>query len=336
MSEVASGARSLALIAGVVLPKKPLLAPWVAVIDLGENRRQLRSADFVFTLSNPLFVTVFDRIRNLLDGRHTFDEIASLLPSIAPTTIEFLLKLLRANGVLQAAEHLDADLELSDSEHRYLAHFGDAGTFQRGLAEASVAVVGRGELASVVATTLRSTGIGVVRGPAPIASLTGPADLLLAIADSPAYGFFTEVNEHCLRLGLRWLRICAQGRELALGPTVIPHQTACFACYIGRSAAQLAESDGWVQWRTYVDSADSAGEEGMAAGIGQSLAGQATMEATRLLTGFLPPTTIGRIYRFGAGSPIPVADEVLRLPRCLRCAENRAVRAAWSQPTDQE
>ena len=86
----------------VPLPHKPRLAPWVTLVDLGDNRMQLRGAEFSFTLQHPLFIETFQSVQSLLDGQRTVEEIVSSRdPKYLPTTITFLLKMLRANGVLQ-------------------------------------------------------------------------------------------------------------------------------------------------------------------------------------------------------------------------------------------
>jgi len=85
------------------LPQKPRLAPWVNLVDLGDELLQFRAPDFVFTLRSNFLINIFKTIQQLLDGSHTVDEISSACDSdIQPTTVTFLLKMLCANGLLQA------------------------------------------------------------------------------------------------------------------------------------------------------------------------------------------------------------------------------------------
>jgi hypothetical protein len=59
----------------------------------------------------------------------------------------------------------------------------------------------------------------------------------------------------------------------------------------------------------------------------------------RLLTGFTPPTTIGRFYEFNAVSPVATSHDVLRVPRCESCGRRRTLAAAWDRdfvPTNVE
>ena len=89
----------------ISIPKRPLISPWITVVDIGDRRLQFRGAEFLFTLRHPLFVEIFDKIKLLLDGGHTVDEISFAVdPSILPTTVIFLLKILRAHGILQEGD----------------------------------------------------------------------------------------------------------------------------------------------------------------------------------------------------------------------------------------
>src|SRR3954467_10212216 len=91
---------SAARYAGLRLPSRPVLAPWLLAVELGDDRLQLRSAESSNTLTHPLLVEVFRRIEPLLDGRHTVDEIVSSVESdVLPTTVVFLLQLLEGNGL---------------------------------------------------------------------------------------------------------------------------------------------------------------------------------------------------------------------------------------------
>ena len=69
----------------VPLPVKPRLAPWVTLVDLGDNRMQLRGAEFSFTLQHPLFIGTFQSVQSLLDGQRTVEETSlPAIPNIYP------------------------------------------------------------------------------------------------------------------------------------------------------------------------------------------------------------------------------------------------------------
>ena len=89
----------------VSLPRRPRLAPWAFLVNLGDDRLQFRGAEFNFTLHNITFVEAFYEIQPLLNGNHSPEEISSSSQKkFLPTTILFLLKILRANGLLQEAQ----------------------------------------------------------------------------------------------------------------------------------------------------------------------------------------------------------------------------------------
>jgi len=333
--------------AGIDVPDQPSLVSWASLVELGDGRVQFRCADFAFTLAHPVFVTALRRITARLDGQHTISEIAASAGSdIAPTTVVFLIKILRANGLIQAG-----GVGVSGHDPRYtefLSHFGDADVLHRALAHAQVDVVGAGELADCTRGALKSVGIGQLRsfdsitdwgdavlaGPPPPAPDTpapdtpGPA-LLVAVADGPAHGLFDAVNDTCLDAGIRWLRLCAQGTRILLGPTVLPHQSACYTCYELRAEASITEREGYHLYRDEIRRGVRDGDEGMLTALAQVAAHQTAMEVMRLLTGMSAPATIGKVYELTALSPKAAAEDVLRVPRCRSCGRARVHRDAW-------
>jgi bacteriocin biosynthesis cyclodehydratase domain-containing protein len=335
---------SVARYAGLRLPNRPRLAPWLIAVDLGDTRLQLRSAESSHTLTHPLLIQVFRAIETILDGRHTVDEIVSAVGSdVLPTTVVFLLKLLQGKGLLQPGV---GETALDDKEQanwlrqlRFLSHFvPDASSAQSMLAKARVGLVGSGDLRQAILRSLGSLGVGGVtelREPSTwwTEARDEPAslDLIVACEESPAFTFFDAVNRACLLSGTRWLRVSISGTTAQLGPTIVPNQTACYTCLDLRLRTHQPELDGYLAYRAHIGTLDSRIDEGSIAPFWSALAGQVGLEVMRLLIGFAPPVTIGRFYEFSAVSPIAISHDVLRVPRCPSCGRRRPLMEAWDQ-----
>ena len=152
----------------VPLPEKPRLAPWVTLVDLGDDRMQLRGAEFSFTLKHPLFIETFQSVRTLLDGQRTVEEIVSARdPKFLPTTITFLLKLLRAHGVLQEGmispppPLTPENLIENETLVQFFSHFvlDPVGTLAQ-LHKTRVALIGSDSIKDRIRQSLQSMGFG--------------------------------------------------------------------------------------------------------------------------------------------------------------------------------
>ncbi len=324
-----------AQLACVELPLRPRLAPWLTAVELGDERLQLRGAELAYTIRHAFLIDVFRAIEPLLDGTRTVDEIAEAgEPDIAGTTAVFLLKMLQANGLLQAGGDDDATtaeaLVQWERQLRFLGHFlADPAAAQATLLQARVAVVGDPALAAEVEAALGSLGVasavtaapGEIRSPGELAG----ADLVIACQESPGFAFFDAVNDACLGRGTRWLRVAVLGTTAQLGPTFVPYETCCYTCFDLRVRSHEPDLDGFSAYRAHAEVAD----EGALAPLRAALAAEAALEAARTLTGFAPPVTIGRFYELDAQTPKRVGHDVLKVPRCPSCGAGGPPREPW-------
>jgi bacteriocin biosynthesis cyclodehydratase domain-containing protein len=322
--EVARTIAVAAQVARVELPRRPLLAPWATVVELGDDRIQLRGAEHAYTLRHAFLVDVFRAVAPLVDGTRTADELAAAAPvGVEPTTVVFLLKLLQANGLLQEAGTVDAgELDAWAPQLRFLAHFvPDAAAAQAALLSARVRVAGSGAVAAAVASTLGSVGVTALEPDDDgVPNELAEVDLLVACADGPAYAFFDGVNRACLESRTRWLHVCVNGTTGFLGPTVLPGQTCCYTCFGLRMQAHAPELE--------VYRAQPA-DEGALAPLASALAAEAALEVARLLTAFAPAATVGRLVEVTATSPLRHAHDVLKAPRCPACGPSSPPRSPW-------
>lgn len=333
----------------ISLPQKPRLAPWVTFVALGDNRLQLRGAEFSYALNHELFIEVLEAIRPLLNGDHSVEEIAaSGGQAYLPTTITFLLKMLRANGLLQEgnvpppAPLKSEDLIRHENLIQFLSHYVSSPLGSLALLKsAKVAVIGSHSLKTSIQDSLYDNGIYTspdiqdeidTLSNGTDSRLTDSIknlDYLLVCQETPDPGFFRKINSICLENGVRWIRVSMEGTSAYLGPTVIPLQSACFICYERRIDSNISELENQIAYKSQLEQSKTPVNEGLLPGLISVIAGQVSLEVVRLITGFAPPKTIGRFYEFNTTSPTVVGHEVLRVPRCPACISKKPKLEAW-------
>ena len=333
----------------VPLPQKPRLAPWLTLVDLGDDRMQLRGAEFSFTLQHPLFIETFQSIRPLLDGQRTVEEIVSSTdPKYLPTTITFLLKILRANGILQEgvisppSPLTPENLKENESQIQFFSHFVlDPVATLALLNNARVALIGSDSMKSRIQQSLLRMGFG---SPVEIEAFSEETssdpsqqhkkmvdqlegvDFLITCQDTTGHRFFESMNAVCLETKTRWMHVAVSGTKGLMGPTIIPHQSACYACYDKRKASNAPELQDYLAYQKQTALPKS---EGFSSPLWSTLAEQVTLEVARIISGFAPPKTIGRMYEFETTTPLVEGHDVLRLPRCPVCNLKEPKREAW-------
>lgn len=336
-------------IANISLPLKPRLAPWATLVCLGDSRIQFRGSDFFYTLRHPLFTETFHAISHLLDGQHNLEEIInSGGKEFLPTTISFLLKMLRANGVLQEGNvplplHFSPEKAADyDQQIQFFSHFSkEPSSVLASIHQAHIGVVGQNQLKSVITNSLLSLGIikindldDSLNGNSKkcikdITHLPEGLDFLIACHENPRDSFFKTVNEVCLKTKIRWMRAAIEGVTALLGPTFIPFQTACYSCYGRRIASNTPDLENFVAYKSQLNLGKAVNSEGYFAPLWEILAGHVTLELVKILSGFAPPTTIGRYYEIKTFNPTAMGHNVLKVPRCPVCNKKSFKLEAW-------
>lgn len=151
----------------ISLPQKPRLVPWITLVDIGDERFQFRAPQFVYTLQSDLFIQAFELVRPLLDGNHTIKEITSAGGSAyLPSTILFLLKILRAHGLLQEGslpsfKNLASDnADGIERQLCFLSQFNpDSHSAMSMLQQARVGLVGSTQLKTHIQNSIESINI---------------------------------------------------------------------------------------------------------------------------------------------------------------------------------
>jgi len=152
------------------------------------------------------------------------------------------------------------------------------------------------------------------------AAVEGVQFLVMSL-DSPDPDLLYQVNEACIQAEIAWMPLVLQAWEGLVGPTVIPHQTACYKCYDLRMKANLTYYEQHLLYEEHLRTAQPRRPFGELPQLKRLLADIAATEVIKMLVHFYPPTTIGRVFNLNFLTLNAHHHDVLRLPRCPACGE---------------
>ena len=323
--------------ASAAIPDKPKLAPWIVLVDLGDGRIQLRGALTRFILPHAFFSDAFKAIQPYLDGSREIDAIKNV-GGVDPTAADFVMRMLASNGLLLPG---DLSVECSSESFRFLGQVSNRAAYLPEVLKTKLVwLVGDDGIDATLAPMLTRVGISrleVIDGKTPdlpdrcnelLDRGVGQPDLIVATTRRFSDGLFNTLNDYCQSKGIRWLTAVLNGPQARIGPTFIPHQTACYTCLKARlnsnSDDDVADRAFDLQLKTQDEPS-----QGELDPFTLAIAGQLALETIRLLAGTSEPTTIGRLYRFDAYTPETEAHNVLRVPRCESCSKTATLRRPW-------
>jgi len=339
--------------AGQNFPAQPRLVPWVSLIDLGDDRLQFRADGFCYTLHTEFFINLFKIVHPLLNGNHTFNDICSSCEKEAPPeVIIFLLKALRDQGLLQEGRGLESlsarFAPVSHLEERlnfFSRLVSDSQAIIQALLKARIGVLGSEGMKTLISTALMEAGIpqdtcspsisfaenGSGLDRKAFQKEVGGLDLLVACHETSGHAFFSRINDLCNGAGIRWLRVAVEGASASIGPTIVPGETACFACFERRRESHMPDFEGYREFknRSYRSMTNPA--EAKLPLFNSLVAHHAALEVARIVAGFAPPKTIGRFFQVTCDSIEATAHDVLRLPRCPICHPRRPRYETWDR-----
>lgn len=156
------------------------------------------------------------------------------------------------------------------------------------------------------------------------------AHLVVVPNDGPGPGVNRMVNDVCLSLKVPWLPVVLFGNDVAIGPLVVPGESACFTCYELRMKGNLVFAEEYLAFEEHLLRGDgsrvSQGALNVYPGV---VAGLAAIEAVKFLTKFTYPLAFGRLIRFNFVNYQFIVHPVLRLPRCPRCGPIQPLVREW-------
>jgi bacteriocin biosynthesis cyclodehydratase domain-containing protein len=304
----------------------PSLKPWLRVLR-EEDALVLEHARTSWSFDGPTAAPVLAELLPLLDGTRTVPDIVELVGDEFADSIESLVSLLQEHDLLLEGPPVAAGtpaavresvLQLAASDPRPASQLSP---ILRRFREAHISVVGGNALGTTAVETLRASGLGNITrcDDIPEAPAAGQCTLVLVTPESDELDALDRWNEAMLATSTAWLPVLPyDGLFAAVGPLIVPWETACYRCYLSRKAAALGVP-------TIVASQRKrSGIVPTGPVLGTFLAALASMVVTRWV-GIQDPFLAGRMLAvdFGYEGPRLESHDVLRVPRCAACSTSR-------------
>jgi len=303
------------------VPTRPLLAPWFRRARDG-GRLFLGYGHALVSLDGAAVDALVPRLLRLLDGTRSVDSVVAQLGERARPAVLRAIRALSDAGVVVEGP--------ATASPEALRHAADSGLAPREAAAriegASVAVVGSSAAADLLPQLLFRSGVTVVDRAR--WSAAPPADVALVAPAPFELPLLRAWNRRLLETDTPWLQVLPyDGRFAAIGPLVLPGDTACNECYRRRRFAN--EDDPRAQ--TALDASPAAYPETPA--LAAALAGLAATVALDWIAtrdASLP----GTLFVLELDDGIRVSrHHVHRVPRCPACSPSRRLPAPmpWSE-----
>lgn len=279
---------------------RPRLKPWyrLAASDVGVTAR---FGESVLLFEGEAARALLPALLPLLDGTRTLPELEAALGPRTRPAIENVLGALAAHDLLlREAPRSGAAGELLAATARDV----------RDLADAHVSVLGEGETASEIGRLLRASGVRRLGG-------DWDAKLVVAAPERDPTSRLEEWNTLALDREVPWLPVTPfDGTIAAVGPLVVPRQSACHTCLTLRRHADPYAARERVLAGSHVSSP----------ALRSLCAALAATAAVRwLATG--DASVVGAILAVEYESQRVERHPVYRVPRCPSCSPLAATAA---------
>jgi bacteriocin biosynthesis cyclodehydratase domain-containing protein len=158
-------------------------------------------------------------------------------------------------------------------------------------------------------------------------SCVSGSDLVISCTDSGESSLLYKLNRACMSARIPWTSCAVSGFEVVIGPTIRPHETACYLCYRMRSVTCAEDPESEFSLQQYLDHRkhdDSDRRENIvfAAGLAANLV---ALESLKVLIGSIPCPTLGAIIAVNTLDTTMSKHVVLRHPACPVCFPEEAV-----------
>jgi bacteriocin biosynthesis cyclodehydratase domain-containing protein len=135
-------------------------------------------------------------------------------------------------------------------------------------------------------------------------------------------GHHAAINRACIRNNVPWIGYRSYRTKIEIGPTVVPHDTACFACY------ELRRVSNYASFAEEMELHERLAAAGVQLGTLNITLGAdiLALEVVKSLTHFTSAATYGNVYVMDVVSLESKLHPLLKIPRCSECG------AAASKP----
>lgn len=326
--------------------ERPVLNPAFVAVASGPNTVQIRAGPWsgpVVTVRETDEEESVQALFEQLDGGRTLDGILEPYDEESREAIRSLFGQLREKNVLFDAA--DWAGEVGRPQLQVTPRFGPEN--DRRLDEASVLVVGVGELGPGIAADLVRSGVGSVtfhrpvesggdggpmglldrladeerfeRADADLRSSLSAADVAVLATDADRPGVAGAFNELAHETGTPWLLAQVRGFDGLVGPVVFPGETACYRCLERRIESNVSEPGSYAAYRDELAGDPSLASVGLPS-FARTVAGYATVDLLYLLA-YGQAFTVGRTITVNFLDLSVDVNEVLKVPRCEVCGK---------------
>jgi bacteriocin biosynthesis cyclodehydratase domain-containing protein len=156
------------------------------------------------------------------------------------------------------------------------------------------------------------------------------SDVIVNCLDEGQVSLAYRLNRACLKARTPWISSSHSGFEVVTGPTVYPHETACYMCCRMRMIACSADPVAGFDVESYLDRRRHDDTNRRATLVFSAvIAGQlAAIEAVKIICG-LAPATRGKVQVLDLRDMSSTLHVVLRKPWCPACLAN------WDTPEEE-
>jgi len=143
-------------------------------------------------------------------------------------------------------------------------------------------------------------------------------DCLIATSEFGGLQLMRRWNEFCVESNCIFMSIILKDLMGYIGPIVIPHETACFECFLARRNANLEEPE----IKNLADNISSDGQSvtGYHPIMASILGDIAAMELIKFYAGLVPMFNVGRLIKMNMLACKLDSHKVLKIPRCRVCS----------------
>lgn len=314
----------------------PKLNPSFVPVTPTPNRVHFRAGPWsgpVFSLSDDGGDGELARLVGLLDGSHSIAEVLARFDDDDHGAVVGVLRQLEERRIVYDAAE-DAGPEPAGDVAASNWYVSDA---DLEAIDASVTVVAAGDVGSILLDDLLATGVSAVtvvraggatvgdrdddrvetvdRSAADLRTRLAESDVAAVVADRPAPEQFDAVNRAAHEVGTPFVAGQLCGYDGLVGPMVLPGESSCYECFVGRRDANLPAPD---EFRAFQATAERPGPSVSA--FARVVEGLVTVDLLNYLSyglGF----TVGRVLHYDFSYLRVEGNEVLRLPRCDVCGK---------------
>ena len=157
--------------------------------------------------------------------------------------------------------------------------------------------------------------------------------LVILAEDELRPQIFDLVNEACIESDITWTSCGSHGFKGFIGPTVVPHETACYKCFETRYDSNIQYYREFQAFKDYLHKKNEYKEYGKLVMLINIISDCLSLEVIKLLTKFMPPKTLGQQMMFDFLTMTNHFHNVVKLPRCTACglpSRNIPTTSPWS------